>query len=61
MEKIKSGNSIVAVIIARNEENYLPKTLTSLLEQDLEPYRIIVVDDGSTDKTRECAIKFDKV
>ena len=61
MEKIKPRNSIIVVIIARNEENYLPKTLTSLLKQDLEPYRIIVVDDGSTDKTREFALKFDKV
>jgi glycosyltransferase involved in cell wall biosynthesis len=46
------------VIIAKNEEKFIAKTIESLLEQDLKPYRIILVDDGSTDKTSEIASKY---
>lgn len=45
-------------IPARNEEKYLPKTLESLVTQDLNPDRIILINDGSTDKTRHIALEF---
>ena len=49
----------VGVIIpARNEEAYLGKTLEHLLNQTLKPEKIIVVDDGSTDKTAESSEKY---
>ena len=52
----------VAVIIpAKNEEPRIGRTLESFLNQDLKPYRIIVVDDGSTDKTSEISSKYDLV
>jgi 4,4'-diaponeurosporenoate glycosyltransferase len=48
--------SAVSVIIpARNEEEKLPTLLGSLASQSLKPHEIIVVDDGSTDRTAEIA------
>ena len=43
------------IVPAYNSANYLPRCLDSLLEQDLPSgdYEIIVVDDGSTDHTKE--------
>jgi len=46
------------VIPAFNEENFLAKTLGSLLEQDFKDFELIVVDNNSTDKTAELAKKF---
>jgi len=46
----------VSVIIpARNEEHNLPTLLRSLGSQSVKPCEIIVVDDGSTDRTAELA------
>lgn len=46
----------VSVIIpARNEEQNLPALLESLTSQTPPPEEIIVVDDGSTDRTAELA------
>lgn len=39
------------VLPARNEERNIKRCVTSLLEQDYEPYEIIAVDDGSEDAT----------
>jgi glycosyltransferase involved in cell wall biosynthesis len=52
---------VAVVILARNEEKFLGNTLSALLAQDLIPSKIIVVNDGSTDKTREVSIAFDRV
>ena len=40
-----------AVIIAYNEQDNIRKTVQSLLDQSIPPYRVVVVDDGSTDDT----------
>jgi 4,4'-diaponeurosporenoate glycosyltransferase len=46
----------VSVIIpARNEEHNLPTLLRSLASQAAKPRQIIVMDDGSTDRTAEIA------
>ena len=47
------------IIPARNESRFLEKTLESLKNQTLHPYRIIVINDGSTDNTADVAKKFD--
>ncbi len=52
---------IVAVIPARNEEKYLPQTIQGLLDQSYPIELIIVINDGSTDKTREVALSYSKV
>lgn len=46
----------VAVIIpARNEENFIGKTLAALFDQYTKPSKVIVVNDGSADRTAEIA------
>jgi glycosyltransferase involved in cell wall biosynthesis len=54
-----AANPEVSVIVpARNEEACLADCLRSLLSQDGPTYEIIVVDDHSTDRTREIAEGF---
>jgi len=58
----KTSESYVAVVLnARNEEKHIEQTLIHLQNQDLKPYRIIVVNDGSTDKTEEVVSKFKEI
>ena len=42
-----------AIVTCRNSENDIRAALTSLKDQTLAPQYVIVVDDGSTDKTTE--------
>lgn len=44
---------ISIIVPAHNEEMTVVDTVFSLLEQDYKLYEIIVVDDGSTDRTVE--------
>ena len=46
---------VAVVIPARNEEDFLGKTLAAVLGQHTRPQRVIVVNDGSTDRTAEIA------
>ena len=41
------------IIATYNRERHLPVALNSILKQEFKEYEIIVVDDGSTDNTRE--------
>lgn len=49
---------ISIVIPTKNEEQYLPKLLTSIQQQTEKDYEVIVADAGSTDHTREVATQF---
>src|SRR5215218_6966854 len=50
----KPGPSVDIVIAVRNEEKMLGACLESLLDQDYDgAIRVIVVDNGSTDATRD--------
>jgi glycosyltransferase involved in cell wall biosynthesis len=53
----KSGVVAVSVIIpARNAASTLGRTLDAIAHQDLgEPFEVIVIDDGSADRTAEIA------
>jgi succinoglycan biosynthesis protein ExoO len=52
-------NPKVSIIIpAYNTEVYIAKAIESVLEQTLTELEVIVVDDGSTDKTLEVANSF---
>jgi len=48
----------VLVTAARNEEDFIEKTLTSVTTQTKLPERWIIVDDGSTDRTADIADAF---
>ena len=50
--------SVSIVVPARNEERNLPRLLTSLSALDYPDYEIVVVDDGSTDRTAAIAREF---
>jgi glycosyltransferase involved in cell wall biosynthesis len=45
---------LVSVVIATfNRAGFLPETLDSVLQQKFDGFEVIVVDDGSTDNTKE--------
>jgi glycosyltransferase involved in cell wall biosynthesis len=46
------------VIPARNEEKYIEKTLLAIKRQSVPPDRIIVINDGSKDRTSEISKKY---
>jgi glycosyltransferase involved in cell wall biosynthesis len=51
----------VSIIIATyNRAPLLPQTLDSIFAQSFENYEVIVVDDGSTDDTREMLARYGK-
>jgi chlorobactene glucosyltransferase len=53
------GASTISVLIpARNEENALPRCLSSLQVQTWDRYTVTVLDDGSRDSTAEIARSF---
>lgn len=46
------------IIPAHNEENNLPFTLDSLQQQSFKDFKVVIVNDGSTDKTSEVIQKY---
>lgn len=52
--------SIVAVIAAKNEESVIENTVRNLLDNSPRTFRVIVVDDKSTDSTYEILNKLTK-
>lgn len=52
---------IITTIPAWNGERFLGQTLESVRRQTLRPDRVIILDDGSTDKTPEIAAQFQDI
>jgi glycosyltransferase involved in cell wall biosynthesis len=50
---------LVSIVIpAYNHAGYLDEAIQSILDQDYPRVELIVLDDGSTDKTREILEKY---
>lgn len=61
-EKIEGNLPLVSVIIpCYNHAHFLPTALKSVLEQSYSPIEIIVVDDGSTDNTKDVVQEFSDI
>lgn len=50
----------VIVSPVRNEEEYIEKTILSVINQTIPPSEYIIVNDGSTDATRAIAEQYEK-
>lgn len=52
------GTSVSILLTLRNAEKDVGKCLTSLLDQTFTDFEVVIVDDVSTDKTKEIIQKF---
>jgi len=41
-----------------NKENYIESTLKSVLDQSFQDFEVLIINDGSTDRSEEKALKF---
>ncbi len=53
------AEKVSVIVPAYNEESSIASSIESLLSQDYGNYEVVVVDDGSTDKTLEIARGFE--
>ncbi len=55
---MKSENSYALITAAKNEEKYIEKTISSVMNQTILPVCWVIVSDGSTDRTDEIVTTF---
>jgi glycosyltransferase involved in cell wall biosynthesis len=60
-DSVSEQPTVSVIVPARNEEACLGSCLQSLVAQTGVGFEIIVVDDGSTDRTREIAASFPEI
>jgi len=53
--KIRTKNSVICVIVARNEQENIRQCINALKNQTYKLTRIVLIDDGSTDRTIDVA------
>ena len=46
------------IVPVYNKEGYLERSLTTLRNQTYQDIEVIIVDDGSTDRSKEVCMKF---
>lgn len=61
MPVLRSAPEIQVVIATKNSERYLSECLESVVQQDLPPVKVTVVDQASGDSTRNIASLFNLV
>ena len=49
------------IIPAYNAEKYIQETIESALSQTIDDYEIIIVNDGSTDKTNDIIVRYENI
>ena len=55
---IQNVSNYVIITPARNEEAFIGKTINAVVSQTLKPLRWVIVNDGSTDKTKAIVESF---
>lgn len=60
MKKIEQMEKISVIVPIYNVQNYLEECINSILKQDYENIEIILIDDGSTDKSGIICDKYKK-
>lgn len=55
----EADTKIASIIAARNEEKFIRETIASLKNQSVPISMVVVVDDGSTDRTAEIVLSMD--
>lgn len=53
--------SYVLITPARNEEEFISRTINSIAAQTVKPLRWVIVNDGSTDRTKEIVESFARI
>ena len=56
---MRENPSVSVVIATYNRAHFLPETIDSVLHQRFQDFELIVVDDGSTDKSREVLRRYE--
>ncbi len=59
IEPVSSRDSTISVIVrSKNEETTIARTLRSIQEQSIQPKEVILIDNASTDRTKDIAREY---
>ena len=58
MDQTCSHLRYILITPARNEEAFIEKTIESVIHQTVPPLKWVIVDDGSTDRTRDIVNRY---
>ncbi|WP_372639246.1 glycosyltransferase family 2 protein [Fodinibius sp.] len=54
----KANPKVSGIVPAYNAEDYIGETIQSVMEQSYGNWELLLVDDGSTDRTKEVIQKY---